>query len=186
MISGPSGVGKSTLVDRLRGDERVFYSVSATTRPPREGEVDGVHYRFLSDEDFEAKLAEDGFLEWAEVHGRRYGTLRAPVEAAIARGQLPLLELDVQGAFSVRDSSLAALLVFIEPPVFADLERRLRNRSTEDESAITRRISRARDEMALAPRYDRRIVNADVAAALRELVALIEAEFGVALEAEVA
>lgn len=171
VLTGPSGVGKGTVVAevrRLRPD--VWVSVSATTRAAREGEVDGVQYHFWSPEQFARAVAEGGFLEWAEFAGNRYGTPRAPVEERIAAGGTVLLEIELQGARQVRRAMPEALMVFLTPPSFVDLELRLRGRATEDEAAITRRLARAREELAAADEFDAVVVNDDVGRAARELV----------------
>jgi guanylate kinase len=171
VLTGPSGVGKGTVVAelrRLRPD--VWVSVSATTRPAREGEADGVQYNFWSAEQFAGTVAEGGFLEWAEFAGNRYGTPRAPVEQRIAAGQTVLLEIELQGARQVRSAMPEAFMVFLSPPSFADLEARLRGRATEDEQAIARRLDRAREELAAATEFDAVVVNDDVGRAARELV----------------
>lgn len=181
VISGPSGVGKSTLVVRLRSDPRVYWSVSATTRAPRGGERDGVDYHFLTPEAFEARVRAEEFLEHAWVHDHRYGTLREPLERAIDRGQVPLLDLDIQGALVVMDQGLGAYSVFILPPSFEDLEARLTARRTETPERLAKRLENARRELAFAPRYDARVVNDDLERALAELVRLIEEHIGVRL-----
>ncbi|MEE1045375.1 MAG: guanylate kinase [Olegusella sp.] len=171
VISGPAGVGKGTLVARVRElrpdlDE----TVSATTRSPRPGEVEGVSYHYLSDEEFARRVAAGDFLEHAEVHGHSYGTLRSEVESRIARGRSVILEIDYQGAFQVREAFPAAVLVFIEPPSFEELERRLRGRGTEDEEHIELRLHNARHEIEIGEQYDVRIVNDEVERASRELL----------------
>ena len=171
VISGPAGVGKGTLVARVRElrpdlDE----TVSATTRSPRPGEVEGVSYHYLSDEEFARRVAAGDFLEHAEVHGHSYGTLRSEVESRIARGRSVILEIDYQGAFQVRKAFPAAVLVFIEPPSFEELERRLRGRGTEDEEHIELRLHNARHEIEIGEQYDVRIVNDEVERASRELL----------------
>ena len=171
VISGPAGVGKGTLVARVRElrpdlDE----TVSATTRSPRPGEVEGVSYHYLSDEEFARRVAAGDFLEHAEVHGHSYGTLRSEVESRIARGRSVILEIDYQGAFQVRKPFPAAVLVFIEPPSFEELERRLRGRGTEDEEHIELRLKNARHEIEIGEQYDVRIVNDEVERAARELL----------------
>jgi guanylate kinase len=171
VLTGPSGVGKGTVVAelrRLRPD--VWVSVSATTRAPREGEVDGVQYHFWSAQQFARTIAEEGFLEWAEFAGNRYGTPRAEVLDRLATGQPVLLEIELQGARQVRTSMPEAFMVFLSPPSWADLEHRLRGRGTEDEVAIARRLARARAEMAAADEFDAVVVNDDVLRAARELV----------------
>ncbi|MDR0888276.1 MAG: guanylate kinase [Coriobacteriales bacterium] len=175
VISGPSGVGKGTLVSlilqRLRN---ISLSVSATTRAPREGEVDGVSYHFLSDDEFDAVLSEDGFLEWANVHGMRYGTMKSKVQASIDAGCDVLLEIDVQGAKQVKEKRPDAVLIFIEPPSFDTLEERLHTRGTEDDAAISRRLETARRELTQENCYDEIIVNDDLDVATNQLIAIIE------------
>ncbi len=174
VLTGPSGVGKGTVVAevrRLRPD--LWVSVSATTRQARAGEVDGLAYHFWSPERFAATVADGGFLEWAEFAGNRYGTPRAEVARRLAEGESVLLEIELKGARQVRAAMPEALMVFLTPPSFADLEARLRGRATEDEAAITRRLARAREEMAAAAEFDAVVVNDDVVRAARELVDLI-------------
>lgn len=175
VISGPAGVGKGTLVSRIRElrpdlDE----TVSATTRPPRPGEVEGVSYHYLSDAEFSRRVAAGEFLEHADVHGHSYGTLRSEVESRIARGRSVILEIDYQGAFQVRQAFPAAVLVFIEPPSFEELERRLRGRGTEDEEHIELRLKNARHEIEIGEQYDVRVVNDEVERAAQELLEVME------------
>ena len=147
VISGPSGAGKGTLVKRLL--ERIpdaWVSVSATTRAPRPGEIDGVHYYFMNDKRFDDLVAAHGFLEWADVHGKRYGTLKRTVLERMSAGQQVILEIDVQGAFQVRKLIPEAILVFIEPPSLEELRRRLEGRGTENADAIERRMKTAEAE----------------------------------------
>lgn len=168
-------MGKGTLVALLRERlPRLGLTVSATTREPRPGERDGEAYHFLSEEEFDRRVAAGEFLEWAWVHGHRYGTLRSEVERVTGEGRSVVLEIDVQGGLSVREALPDAVLVFIEPPSADELERRLRGRGTEDEASIERRLAGARDELACAPRYDARIVNDDLDRACRELEDVIE------------
>lgn len=176
MISGPSGVGKGTVVRAVLAERPALrLSVSATTRDPRPGEVDGVHYRFLSHDDF-ARLVEAGaFLEHAEVFGERYGTLFADVEAARDDGATVLLEIDVQGARSVRERLADAVLVFLHPPSEEELERRLRARGTETGEELEERLAAAKREMAEASWFDHDVVNDVVAEAAGEVLAIIEA-----------
>ena len=163
VISGPSGVGKGTLVERLRSRlPQCVLSVSATTRKPRPGEVDGVSYHFLSDEEFDRLISEDGLLEWAEFSGHRYG-------------HDVLLEIDVQGAMQVRTAAPDALLIFIAPPSRAELERRLRERGTESAEAIERRLAAAEVELSRQNAYDRVFVNDDLERTTDELVAFMSA-----------
>lgn len=174
IVSGPSGAGKGTLVRALL--DRVpdlWLSVSATTRPPRPGEIDGVHYVFLSAEDFDRVIGEGGFLEWAEVHGNRYGTLRQPVEECVAKGCQVLLEIDPQGAQQVKRVMPGSILVFIEAPSIEELKRRLSVRGSETPKQIESRIATAIREMELAGIYDFVVTNDDVARATDELVDII-------------
>lgn len=167
-------MGKGTLVALLR--ERLSclgLTVSATTREPRPGEKDGTSYYFMDDAEFERRVAAGEFLEWAWVHGHRYGTLRSEVERVLATGSSVVLEIDVQGGLSVRDAMPEAVLVFVEPPSIEELERRLRGRGTEDEAQIETRLSNARGELAHAPEYDVRIVNDDLDRACSELEEVI-------------
>ncbi len=144
-------------------------TVSATTRSPREGEVDGVSYHFLDDAEFDRRLANGEFLEWAWVHGHRYGTLVSEVERVLSTGESVVLEIDVQGGLSVRAVMPDAVLVFVEPPSMEELERRLRGRGTEDEKSVELRLANARTEMGHADEYDVRIVNDDLERACDEL-----------------
>lgn len=150
------------------------FSVSLTTRPARPGEVDGRDYRFVPDSDFDRMIETNGFLEWAEVFGERYGTPAEPVEAARGAGRDVLLELDVQGARAVRDRVPDAILVFLQPPSEEELARRLRARGTEEGPALERRLAEARKEMAEASWFDRVVVNDRVEEAVAEVLAIIE------------
>lgn len=170
VISGPSGAGKGTLLAELRKQRPdLDLTVSATTRSPRPGEVDGTSYYFLSDEEFRRRIAAGEFVEWAEVHGHLYGTLVSEVKRLLAKGHSLVLEIDVQGALNVRKVYPDAVLVFIEPPSLEVLEERLRGRGTEDEASIELRLKNARHEMELADQYDARIVNDTVDRAAQEL-----------------
>ena len=175
VISGPSGAGKGTLVKALI--EQVpdaWLSVSATTRKPREGEVDGKHYHFISNDQFDDLVCQDGFLEWAQVHSNKYGTPRAQVEQAIAEGKQAILEIDVQGAFQIKEKIPQSILVFIEPPSLEILEERLRGRGTETEDVIAARMSVATMELLEKIKYDIAIVNDDLDVAAKELVDFVE------------
>ncbi len=175
VISGPSGVGKGTLVARVvERLDNVWISVSATTRLPRTGEVDGVHYRFLTDDEFDELVECDGFLEWAPVHDRRYGTPRAPIEEHLCYGDTVIVEIDVQGAFQVKEKMPEAHLVFIDAPSVEVIEQRLRDRGTESDDVIAARMRTALVELEQKMRYDYVLVNDDLDRAEQELVSYIE------------
>lgn len=171
VLAGPTAVGKGTLVAELRRRHPgLFVSVSATTRSPRPGEVDGVHYHFVSEADFDHLIATGQMLEWALVHGvHRYGTPRAPVQAELDAGRPALLEIDLAGARQVRASMPEAQLVFVVPPSWDELVARLSGRGTEDASEQARRLATARIEMDAADEFDRTVVNDTVARATDEL-----------------
>lgn len=174
VISGPAGVGKGTLVSRIRElRPDLELTVSATTRKPRPGEIPGVSYHFLSDDEFSHCVEEGLFLEWAQVHAHRYGTLISEVNDRIERGASVILEIDCQGGFNVKKVLPGAVLIFIMPPSFEELERRLRGRATEDESQITLRLAHAQAELEASTHYDVRIVNDDVERASQELFDVI-------------
>lgn len=175
IISGPSAVGKGTVCARLRSlHDEPFYSVSCTTREPRPGEIPGESYHFVSDEQFDALISDDQLLEWATVHGtHRYGTPRVPVEEAIAAGRHVVLEIDLQGARQVKAHMPDAQLVFLEPPSWDELVRRLVGRGTEDEATRARRLDTAKLELASVEEADHRIVNASVEETVDHLVALL-------------
>lgn len=174
VVSGPAGAGKGTIVSQVCARmPNLWLSISATTRPPRGVEKDGVDYVFLSDEEFSDKIAEGDFLEWADVHGHRYGTLRSAVSAHLEAGECVLLEIDVQGAFKVKDAFPDARLIFIAPPSFKELERRLRARNTDDEAQIELRLDNAVWEMSMSARYNITIVNDDLDEAVDEVVSYI-------------
>ncbi len=176
VLAGPTAVGKGTVAARVRAEHPdIWISVSVTTRPPRPGEVDGVHYHFIDDERFDELAESGGLLEWAVVHGRaRYGTPRAPVEEQLAAGRRALLEIDLQGARQVRETMSDALMCFLAPPSWEELTRRLVGRGTETAAERERRLETARVEMAAESEFDVTIVNTDVGAACAELVQLFE------------
>lgn len=174
IVSGPSGAGKGTIVDRLlRELPSAWVSVSATTRAPRPGEVAGESYFFLTPEEFDERIAAGDFLEWAEVHGQRYGTLRSTVEAKIAEGRDVVLEIDPQGALQVKEVMPSSVLVFIMAPSFDELERRIRRRGAETDEQVKTRLETAVRELQLVGTYDHVIENDDVSRATSELARII-------------
>ena len=172
LISGPSGCGKSTIIQRLLSCPEVEFSVSATTRPIREGEVDGADYHFLSQDEFRSRVESGAFIEWAEVYGNLYGTLRAPMESAIASGRVFLVEIDVQGALQLRALGEDGLFVFIAPPSFEELQKRLVGRGTEAPEVVERRLKKAEDEYRERVKYDHVVVNDDLDRAVAEVRSL--------------
>jgi guanylate kinase len=175
VLAGPTAVGKGTVAAEVRRTHpEVWISVSATTRAPRPGEENGIHYWFVSDAEFDRMIAEDDLLEWAVVHqAARYGTPRQPVNLALASGHPAMLEIDLQGARQVRETMPDALFVFLAPPSRQELERRLVGRGTETEEERTRRLATAEVEMAAEPEFDVTIVNHEVHDAAEQLVALM-------------
>ena len=174
VLSGPSGVGKGSVVAVLRDQyPDIWLSVSVTTRRPRPGEIDGVHYHFVDRAMFEELVRAGELLEWAEYAGNLYGTPRGPVMRRLAQGLPALLEIDLQGARQVRAAMPDALLVFLAPPSWEELKRRLIGRGTEDPETIRRRLELAREELDAEPEFDHTIVNHSVQQATEELVRLI-------------
>jgi guanylate kinase len=175
VLAGPTAVGKGSVSADIRAHHpEIWISISATTRTPRPGELNGVHYWFVSAEEFDRMIADDELLEWAVVHGAaRYGTPRAPVDAALAAGRLALLEIDLQGARQVHEAMPDALMVFLAPPSWDELVRRLVGRGTESEEERDRRLASARLELAAEDEFDVTIVNAEIHDAAEELVALM-------------
>ncbi|MGF1425560.1 guanylate kinase [Kitasatospora sp. LaBMicrA B282] len=174
VLSGPSGVGKSTVVAHMRQQHpEVWLSVSATTRHPRPGERDGVHYYFVDNDEFDKLVANGELLESAVFAGNRYGTPRKAVEERLERGEPVLLEIDLQGARQVRESMPEAQLVFLAPPSWEELVRRLTGRGTEPQEVIDQRLEAARTELAAEPEFDTTLVNTSVEQVAAELLALL-------------
>lgn len=174
VITGPSGAGKGTVLKEvIKSLDRLYFSVSATTRKPREGEMDGVHYHFLTRERFEALIGADRFLEYAQYAENYYGTPLDPVLDQLEQGNDVILEIELQGALQVKQRMPQAVLVFIAPPSFAELEDRLRGRGTESEEVILRRLAIARQECANMDRFHYVVVNDEVADAADRLRAVI-------------
>ena len=179
VITGPSGVGKGTLIRALR--ERcpsLELSISATTRQPREGERDRVDYYFLTPAEFERRIEENDFLEFATYSGNRYGTLRSEIERRLQEGHSVVLEIEVQGAQQVRAAMEDSIQIFIAPPDPAVLRERLAGRGTDSQAAIDARLETAKQELAVQGDFDHRVVNDDLARATEELVAIVRAELG--------
>jgi guanylate kinase len=176
VLSGPSAVGKGTLASHIVTEYEGFrLSVSATTRNPRPGEVEGESYFFVSDEEFQGMVDSNQLLEWATVHGvHKYGTPRFAVEEALASGFNVVLEIDVQGAFQVKDSFGEAILIFVKPPSFNDLEIRMQKRGTESLVDKERRLQTAEIELSLADSFDFQVVNDEVARCAQEVIDLVE------------
>jgi guanylate kinase len=174
VLSGPSGVGKGTIVERVRARfPDLWESVSYNTRARRPTEVEGRDYHFVSREEFEALRDAGGFLEWFEVFGDLKGTPRAPVEEHLAAGDDVLLEVDVQGALRIRSLLPQAVLVFVAPPSLEELERRLRDRGTESAEALQRRLGEAERELAQAPDFDHEVVNDDLERVVAEVAGIL-------------
>jgi guanylate kinase len=175
VLAGPTAVGKGSVSADIRAHHpEVWISVSATTRSPRPGEQHGVHYWFVSDAEFDRMVTENDLLEWAVVHtAARYGTPRGPVEEALAAGRPALLEIDLQGARQVHAAMPDALMVFLAPPSWEELVRRLVGRGTEGEEERERRLATARQELAAETEFDVTVVNHEIHAAAEELVALM-------------
>ncbi len=174
VFTGPSGVGKGTVLKLLLARHpELNLSISATTRTPRPGEVDGQHYYFLTRSQFEAMVAQDEFLEWAEFAGNLYGTPRQPVMDKIAQGERVILEIELEGARQVRSSAPDALQIFVQPPSLAELEARIRNRGQDSDDAIARRLERAKIEVAAADEFDICLINDALETTVGELEAIL-------------
>ena len=177
VLSGPSGVGKSTVIAELLGERKdIYFSVSFTTRSPRVGEADGVNYNFVSREEFERMIAADELLEYAQYVGNYYGTSLKVIQDKLAAGVDVLLDIDVQGAAKVRSKCPEAVLIFIIPPSFEELSRRLHGRATDNEDVIAGRLQKAREEYQQIPNYDYLVVNDNVSTAAAEIISILTAE----------
>lgn len=172
VLSGPGGVGKSTIVVELKKLDHFYFSVSATTRKPRPGEIDGVAYHFVSDLQFQEMIQNKTFLEWADFAGARYGTPKAPVEKALAEGKNVLLEIEISGARKVKEAIPEAIMVFLQPPSMQELEARINNRGTDSAERIAARLALARAEMAAAGEFDHLLTNHRVEEVIEALVSL--------------
>jgi guanylate kinase len=172
VLSGPGGVGKSTIVSQLKNQDSFYFSVSATTREPRPGEIDGVAYHFVSDENFRQMIQNNIFLEWAEFAGYKYGTPSAPVLSALKAGKNVLLEIEIDGARQVKNALPEAVMVFLQPPSMSELEARITNRGTDTSERIAARLALAREEMAAAHEFDHILINHKVEKVIEALVSL--------------
>jgi guanylate kinase len=176
VVSAPSGCGKGTVLSEILKDDSFYYSVSATTREPRDGEIDGVHYSFLEKSDFEKLISENGMLEYAEYCDNYYGTPKKEVEEKLNEGKNVILEIEVQGAMQVKKIRPDGVFIFIAPPSVKELERRLRKRGTETEEIIQKRVAEAEGEINQAVNYDYIVVNAALEDAVDDFKTIIKAE----------
>ena len=177
VVSGPSGTGKGTVcASLLTAHPEIAYSISATTRQPRDGERNGVNYYFLEKPAFERMIADGELLEWAEVYGHYYGTPLRPIREKLADGQDILLEIDTQGALKVQEKCPDGIFIFLLPPSLTELERRIRGRGTEDEKELARRLAAAQKEIDVAHRYRYAVVNDKVDTAVAKIAAILTAE----------
>ena len=172
VVSGPSGVGKSTITNKLRSDSRFWISVSVTTRPIRVGEIDGLSYHFVDEKKFQSMIEADEFLEWAEFAGAKYGTPKDAVFRALDEGKNVILEIELKGARQVRMNYKDAILIFIEPPNWEELKQRLISRGTESEQSTQARLDHAKDELSAAAEFDHVVINHQVDRSVSELVSL--------------
>lgn len=176
IVSGPSGCGKGTVLAEIIKQDNIYYSISATTRSPRPGEVNGVNYHFLSKDEFEKLIENDGVLEYANYCGNYYGTPKKPVEDMLAEGKNVILEIEVQGALKVMDKCPEAVSVFILPPSLKELRRRLHKRGTETEEVIEKRIGEAAGEIRKAVNYDYVMINGELETAVSDLLSIINSQ----------
>ncbi len=176
VVSAPSGCGKGTILERVLKNDNFFYSVSATTRSPREGEQDGVNYHFLTRDKFEELIAQGGMLEHAEYCGNYYGTPAKAVDEKLSQGKDVILEIEVQGAMKIKEKCPDALFIFILPPSLGTLRHRLEKRGTENEEVIAKRVGEASNEIAHAVNYDYVIVNDDLDEAVEDFICAVKAE----------
>lgn len=177
IISGPSAVGKGTIVEKvLQAEENVHLSVSATTRTPRKGEIPGVSYYFMTDEEFRRQISQGGFLEYADVHGHFYGTPKAPVLSELEKGRDVILEIDVQGAMQVKETYPDGVFIFVLPPSMKELRRRIEYRGTESQADIELRMGKAEAEMEYLKHYEYFVVNDDLEDAVAAVRAVMKAE----------
>lgn len=176
VVSGPSGCGKGTILSEILKNEKIFYSVSATTRNARPGEVDGVNYHFLTKIEFENLIENDGMLEYALYCDNYYGTPKKPVEDMLNEGKHVILEIEVQGAMKIKEKCPDAKFIFILPPSLKELHRRLNKRGTENEEVIEKRLNEAAGEIKQAYKYDYALVNGELSVAVDDLLAIIRAE----------
>lgn len=177
VFTGPSGTGKGTILSQvLKQDARLFLSVSATTRVPREGEIHGGHYYFLDKQTFEDKINKGEFLEYAQYVGNYYGTLEEPVNEQLKNGNDVILEIEVQGAMQIHEKRPDAVMIFVAPPSIEELERRLVGRGTENPEKVAARMKTAEEELKQADKFDYIIVNDDLDCAIADLLAILRAE----------